>query len=371
MSRRVLVTGGAGFIGSHVVDRLVERGDEVRVLDSVVEQVHGVEGPRYLNGGAEFVRGDVRDGAVVAAATAGVDSVIHLAAEVGVGQSMYEVERYVDANICGTAILLEHLVGSGQSVERFVVASSMSIYGEGSYVCDEHGIVFPRERGHDALRRGDYESRCPECSAFVTPVPTSETKPICPTSVYAISKLDQELLTLSLCGAYGIGALALRFFNVYGARQALSNPYTGVGAIFSSRLLNGRPPLVFEDGEQLRDFVHVDDVARAVVLALDSPCSGEALNVGTGEPISVNGVAKLLAAELGVDLAPEITGQYRAGDIRHCYADPTRAEEILGFRAAVPFSCGVAELTRWVSEQIATDGADVARSQLEARGLTR
>ncbi len=328
-------------------------------------------GLSYVNDRAELMIGDVRDRAVVVRATAGVDSIIHLAAEVGVGQSMYEVQRYIDANTGGTANLLEHLVTSGHDLDRFVVASSMSVYGEGSYLCEEHGTVYPGERSPQALERGDYEAHCPTCAAIAIPVPTSESKPIQPTSVYAISKLDQELLTLSLCGAYGIGALALRFFNVYGTRQALSNPYTGVGAIFSARLLNGRPPLVFEDGEQLRDFVHVDDIARAVILALDSTERGATINVGTGDPISVNNVAKLLGAELGVEIEPEVTGQHRAGDIRHCYADPSRARDLLGFEAEVPFSSGVAELMQWVCQQTAADEVDRARSELEARGLTR
>ncbi len=259
---RVLITGGAGFIGSHVAESLLAAGHEVRVYDSLVEQVHGGRGPVNVPDEAEFVLGDVRDSGALRRALRGVDAIVHHAAEVGVGQSMYQISRYVDGNTGGTGVLLELLANERHQVERIVVASSMSVYGEGAYRCEQHGVVHPRPRGDLQLGARDWDMRCPECTQRVSPVPTPESKPLQPASIYAISKLDQELMCLAVGRAYDIGVVALRYFNTYGPRQALSNPYTGVAAIFSSRLMNGQPALVFEDGAQLRDFVHVQDVAR-------------------------------------------------------------------------------------------------------------
>jgi dTDP-L-rhamnose 4-epimerase len=372
MKPLVLVTGGAGFIGSHIVELLLERGYPVRVFDKLVEQVHGGAGPRFVPKGAEFIRGDVRDVDALRKALVGVRRVIHQAAEVGVGQSMYEVVRYVDANTGGTAVLLELLANQRHQVEKVIVASSMSIYGEGAYQCAEHERVYPRIRPEAQLARRTWEVFCPRCGHPVEPVPTPEDKPVFPTSIYAISKMDQELMCLIIGSAYGIPVTALRYFNVYGPRQALSNPYTGVAAIFSSRLLGGRAPLVFEDGRQSRDFVHVTDIARANLLALESDRSdGEAINIGTGRPTTVARVAHLLAHHLGVDAEPEIVGQFRAGDIRHCYADITRARERLGFEPRVAFEEGIVDLVAWVREQEAIDKVDAARAELERRGLTR
>lgn len=366
----VLVTGGAGFIGSHVAEQLLRQGNSVRAYDSLVPQVHQGAGPRYVPAGAEFIEGDVRDRDRLAKALQGVDRVVHLAAEVGVGQSMYEVSRYVDANTSGTGVLLDIIANDKTDVSRIVVASSMSIYGEGSYQCPDHGLMAPGLRPESQLTARQWDPRCPACGAALSPVPTAEDKQLLPTSVYAISKMDQELLCLSVGAAYGVGVVALRYFNAYGPRQALSNPYTGVAAIFSGRLLNGRPPLAFEDGEQLRDFVHVRDVARATVLALVSEkATGQAVNIGVGAPLTIAQVAQLLAEQLGVDIGPEITGKFRAGDIRHCWADPTRAEQLLGFKAEIPLEAGVAELIEWVSTQAAEDQVDKAYAELGRRGL--
>jgi dTDP-L-rhamnose 4-epimerase len=372
MKPLVLVTGGAGFIGSYIVELLLERGYPVRVYDKLVEQVHGGTSPKYVPEEVEFVQGDMRDVDTLRQALKGVQLIIHDAAEVGVGQSMYEIVRYVDANTGGTAVLLELLANEPHQVEKIVVASSMSIYGEGAYFCDNDGEVYPRMRPEEQLARYEWEVRCPKCERPLSPLPTPEGKPLFPTSIYAISKMDQELMCLAVGPAYDIPIVALRYFNTYGPRQALSNPYTGVAAIFSSRLLNGRAPVVFEDGHQTRDFIHVTDIALANTLALESDRpNGQVLNVGTGRRTSVLEVARVLARRLGVDIEPEVVGKYRAGDIRHCYADISRARELLGFEAIVRFEDGVGELVEWVREQEAVDHIDSAYAELERRGLTR
>ena len=372
MKPLVLVTGGAGFIGSHIVEMLLELGYPVRVYDKLVEQVHGGRGPTHVPEGAEFIEADMRDADALRRALDGVHVVVHQAAEVGVGQSMYEIVRYSDANTGGTAVLLELLTNEPHQVQKIVVASSMSIYGEGAYFCSRDGQVHPRLRSAEQLARQEWEVHCPKCGQLVEPIPTPEEKPLFPTSIYAISKMDQELMCLAVGQAYGLPIVALRYFNAYGPRQSLSNPYTGVAAIFSSRLLNGRPPTIFEDGQQTRDFIHVTDVARANVLALESErANGEVLNIGTGRPTSILEVAHTLAQRLGVDIEPDIVGEYRAGDIRHCYADISKARELLGFDARVRFEEGMGELINWVREQEAIDRVDVARAELERRGLTR
>lgn len=370
---KILVTGGAGFIGSHVVDRLLVQDHSVRVYDKLVEQVHESSVPQYVPTDVEFIRGDMCDRSTLAAALHGVDKIVHLAAEVGVGQSMYEVSRYVDANTSGTGVLLDILANDEHTVEKLVVASSMSIYGEGMYRCPEHGDMSPRLRTEMQLQQRRWELACPRCGADLLPVPTTEDKALFPTSVYAISKMDQELLCLSVGAAYGISTTAVRYFNAYGPRQALSNPYTGVAAIFSGRLLNGQAPIVTEDGHQMRDFIHVEDVARATVLALDAArADGRAINIGVGDPISILEVATTLAEAIGrSDIEPQITGRYRAGDIRHCWADPTLARDLLGFEAEHRFrDDGVHELVKWVSTQTAVDRAEAAHAELTRRGLT-
>ncbi len=347
---RVLVTGGAGFIGSHLVDALLERGNEVRILDSLDPQVHdGV--PSYLSREAELVVGDVRDHDAVGRCLEGCDRLVHLAAAVGVGQSMYEIERYTSVNAIGCAVVLEEATTVRDRLEKVVVASSMSIYGEGAYRCPVEDVdVLVEARPEAQLVRREWEPRCPACDAELEPLPTSERKPLQPTSIYAVGKRDHEEMTLAWSRAYGVPATALRFFNVYGPRQALSNPYTGVAAIFASRLLNDRPPVVFEDGRQARDFVHVTDIARAVLLALEPGAGdGAAINVGTGRATSVLDVASALGAGLGKQLEPEIRNEFRAGDIRHCYADIARSRSLLGFEPRVVFAEGAAELAAWLA----------------------
>ena len=369
---KILVTGGAGFIGSHLVDALVARGHEVRVLDLLLAQVHAEGSPKYLNPAAEFIQGDVCDAALLECALAGVEVVYHEAAEVGVGQSMYEVQRYVRTNDMGTAALLEALMARRGQIRKLVVASSMSIYGEGAYNCAACGLVYPQLRPASQLLERRWEVECPQCGAPVAPAPTSEQKPLFPTSVYAITKQDQEQFCLVVGRAYDIPTVALRYFNVYGTRQALSNPYTGVCAIFSSRLLNEQRPMIFEDGEQTRDFVHVTDIVQANLLALQTDRADYmAVNVGTGRATSVREVARLLAAGLGKDLEPEIIAKYREGDIRHCVADISRARQLLGYEPRVTLETGIPELLEWVRRQSAVDSIAKATSELEARYLVR
>jgi dTDP-L-rhamnose 4-epimerase len=368
----VLVTGGAGFIGSHLVDALVERGHKVRVLDAVVPQVHESGEPQYLNSHAEFLYGDVCDSDLVRKALKGIDVIYHEAAEVGVGQSMYEIGRYVRANDLGTAVLLEAVVESRAPIRKLVVASSMSIYGEGAYQCVSCGVSHPQIRPASQLMDRRWEVECPGCGEALKPTGTSEGKPLFPTSVYAVTKQDQEQFCLIVGRAYGIPTVALRYFNVYGTRQALSNPYTGVCAIFSARLLNDQPPVIFEDGEQTRDFVHVSDIVQANLLALDKDGADyQAVNVGTGVPTSVRQIVRILAHGLGKSIEPEIIGKYREGDIRHCIADISRGRAMLGYEPKTNIEQGMPELIEWVRQQTATDRVERARTEMESRQLVR
>jgi dTDP-L-rhamnose 4-epimerase len=369
MSDRVLITGGAGFIGSHVANELLAHGYRVRALDSLIPQVHGPDPrrPAYLANDVELVIGDVRDPDAVRRALDGVDVVYHFAARVGVGQSMYELAEYTGVNDVGTAVLLEALIA--HPVRRLIVASSMSIYGEGSYRDDAEQVHDRIARTRDQLARGDWDPRGPE-GQRLTPVPTPETKPPNLASVYALSKYDQERISLLIGEAYRIPTVALRFFNAYGPDQALSNPYTGVLAIFAARLLNGKPPVIFEDGEQRRDFVHVRDVALACRLALEvDTAAGRVFNVASGHAITIREVAERMARVLGRDLAPEISGQYRVGDIRHCTADIGLAHRVLGYSPRIALDDGLAELAQWLSTQRADDRVDDMRAELSRRGL--
>ncbi len=370
----VLVTGGAGFIGSHLVDALMARGLTIRVLDKLDPQVHGsgASHPRLLPPGVEFLHGSVADRGLVERALRNIQAVVHLAAAVGVGQSMYAIAPYAEANVQGTAVLLDTIVNGHHPVRRLVVASSMSIYGEGRYRCADCGPVSPSLRSLRQLQARDWEMRCPACRSPVEAVPTDEEKPLLPTSVYAVTKRDQEELCLCVGRAYGIPAVALRLFNAYGPRQALSNPYTGAAAIFASRLLNGQPPLVYEDGLQSRDFIHVSDVVSAFCLALErTDVADVAVNIGTGRATSILEVAQLLGQALGVIRSPEIVGKFREGDIRHCVADIGRARRLLGFRPRVPLEEGIAELASWARTVQAEDRVAQARAELDARGLLR
>ncbi len=365
-----LITGGAGFVGSHLADELLRYGYRVRVLDNLDPQVHGAGGkrPAYLDPTVELQVGDVRDADAVQRALHGVDAVFHFASAVGVGQSMYQIERYTDINNRGTAVLLEAL--SHAQVSRLVVASSMSLYGEGLYCDDRGNLVAPPPRPRKQLLRGEWDVRGPKGEELV-PLVTPESKAAHPSSVYALSKYDQERMCLMVGEAYGIPVVALRFFNIYGSRQALSNPYTGVLAIFAARYLCGRPPLIFEDGLQRRDFVSVHDVVRACRLALEVPdASGHVLNIGSGQASTVVEIAAALAKALHrSEIEPEITRKFRVGDIRHCFADISLARQVLGYAPRVSLEQGLEELVEWIRTQNVEDRVDLADRELAHRGL--
>ncbi|PKD16216.1 dehydratase [Salegentibacter salinarum] len=369
MSKKVLITGGAGFIGSHLADDLLKEGYEVRALDCLSPQVHGEkrDRPNYLHKDVELIIGDIRDKEIVSLALQDVSIVFHLASMVGVGQSMYEIRKYTDVNNLGTAILMECLIDS--SVEKLITASSMSIYGEGAYQ-DGFGTIHHNSKRYVSdLKNKKWELY--NDGQELQPVPTSENKVPALSSVYALSKYDQERLSLITGEAYNIPTTALRFFNVYGTRQALSNPYTGVLAIFASRFINNKPPVIFEDGNQQRDFIHVSDVARACVLAMESEkANGEVFNIGSGKQYKISFVAQKLAHVMGKEIKPEISGEYRVGDIRHCFGDISKARKLLSFEPQKNFDDGLLELSQWLEHQIANDSIEKANQELSKRGLT-
>lgn len=364
MNKHVLITGGAGFIGSHLTDAMLARGYEVTVLDKLAPQVHGeaeldADGwPIYLDPRARRIRGDLLDDDVFEASLAGVTHLAHLAASVGVGQSMTNIVDYTRNNVMSAATMLEVLSRAPHTVERIAVASSMSIYGEGAYTRKSGEPVFPDLRTHEQLASGHWELI--DHDEELRPLPTGEDKLLRPASIYAVNKRDHEEMFLSVGRALEIPTVALRLFNAYGSRQALSNPYTGVAAIFISRLLNDQPPLIFEDGEQLRDFVHVRDVAEAFAVVLESDRAlWDAFNVGSGRPISVTQMAQILARLLHKNIAPEIMNKCRVGDIRHCFADISKIDRMFGFEPRQTLETGMAELIDWV----AAAKAPVNRSQ--------
>jgi dTDP-L-rhamnose 4-epimerase len=382
MPKHVLVTGGAGFVGSHIVDELVARGHEVRVLDTLDRQVHGPHAsepgfrPEYLNPAAELLDGSCGDWNAVDRALDGIDVVFHEAAVVGVGQSMYEIDRYVAANTQSTAVLLQAIVDrrDEQPLERLIVASSMSIYGEGQYRLPDGTVYAPRMRPDSQLAEKQWEMLGPN-GAVAVPEPTSEEKLLQTTSVYALSKRDQEDYCLLIGSVYGIPTVALRYFNIYGPRQALSNPYTGVAAIFGSCLLNGDAPIIYEDGRQSRDFIHVTDIVQANMLALEADpaaVAGQVFNVGTGQPTNLIELLELLEKALDVSgIEPIIPGQFRTGDIRHCYADISRISKMLGYRPTVDLDTGLIELAAWMGTQSAQNFTRRAAAELERKGLVR
>jgi dTDP-L-rhamnose 4-epimerase len=371
MTEHVLITGGAGFIGSHLADALVRRGDRVRVLDDLLPQAHPAGRPEHLPEDVELIVGDLRNADDVRRALEGVSLVFHLGGMVGNGQSMVEVRRYVDVNAVGTATLLEELLERRDQIRRLIVASSMVVYGDGAYRCEQHGELVTAERSRERLSNQHWESTCPQCGKEVTPVAISEKHPLAPNSVYGISKRDQEELCLVLGRTYQLPTIALRYLCTYGSRQALGNPYTGVAAIWAARMLNGKEPLIFEDGKQLRDFVHVSDVVAATVAAGDAGAQADyqALNIGSGKKWTITELAQGLGKALGRQARPELPGRYRVGDIRHCFADVSRAEALLDWKPKVELDAGIEEFAAWAREQRPTDRSDDAFAELTERGV--
>jgi dTDP-L-rhamnose 4-epimerase len=368
---KVLVTGGAGFIGSYIVDELVRRGCQVRIFDSLDPQVHPTgEKPAYLNADAEFIQGDVRDKDALQKAMEGQEFVFHKAAAVGVGQSQYRIKHYVDVNTGGTANLLDLLVNTKHSVRKLIVASSQTSYGEGFCECPEHGRIKPEYRAEEQLKDNRWEHECPHCGAVMKPVPTPENAPLACKSIYALTKRDQEDMSFSIGGAYGIPVTAFRYFNVYGPRQSLSNPYTGVIAIFMSRLANGNQPVIYEDGNQSRDFISVHDIVQANMLAMENGASnGQVFNVGSEKSTTIREIALMLSDIYGVAIQPEITGQYRKNDTRHCTADTAKIRSVLGFLPRVSLRQGMEEVVEWSRGENAEDRFEQAARELSEKGL--
>jgi dTDP-L-rhamnose 4-epimerase len=377
VSQTVLVTGGLGFIGLNLTRELVRFGEHVVILDNLSPQIHGVlpqlRDPILESPQVKIIRGDVTDVLAVGRSIVGVDAIVHLAAETGTAQSMYEVAHYNRVNSQGTAILLDYLVNNSHQVKRFVLASSRSIYGEGAYQCANCGVVHPTSRTLETLMTRDWELHCPSCHGPISPIPTSEDAKIQPASIYAATKFAQEDLVRISCAALGIGATVLRFQNVYGAGQSLNNPYTGILSIFSTRIRRGFPLPIFEDGRESRDFVHVSDVVHAIRLGLQLETQGaEVLNVGSGVASSVFEVAQLLHSLLGGDgrSLPVTTGEFRVGDIRHCYADVSRLARVLAWTPQIDLSTGLREFSEWVLEQpLPEDQLDQANAELRRRRM--
>ena len=368
---KILITGGAGFIGSFLVDKLVSLGHEVRILDNLEEQVHGGKKPDYLNLQAEFIKGDVRDYDVLKQALGGIEVVFHEAAAVGVAQSNYEIKKYTDVNVGGTANLLDIVVNDKHSsVKKILTTSSMTAYAEGMYRCPQCGQVKGELRPLNQLEQKDWQMYCPNCHSSIEPIPTPETAPQPCNSIYALSKKTQEEMLMLTGKMYQMPTVALRCFNVYGPRQSISNPYTGVTAIFIARLKNNQPPVIYEEGLQTRDFISVHDVIEALILAMSNPKANyQVMNIGSGQPTTIKDVALKLVRLMDKQIQPQISGEFRINDIRHCYADISLAEKILGWRPKVNFDQGMRELIDWSLTQPSTDDFIKAEQQLRQRGL--
>jgi len=363
---KVLVTGGAGFIGSHTVDLLIDEGHKVIILDNLEPQVHGNKKPDYVNKEAKFVLGDVTNADTWKNVLKDVDAIINLAAMVGVGQSMYQPVRYLNVNTIGTAKMYETLLTNPElkkRIQKIIVASSMSIYGEGAYECKNCGIVYPGLRSKKQLEEKDWEIHCPKCGEYVKPVPTNEDKPAFNLSTYALSKYDQEKISLNYGFALNIPTAALRYFNVYGPRQSLSNPYTGVCAIFSSRIKNNNPPTIYEDGEQIRDFIYVEDIARANILCLEKINDVDFFNVCSGESTDILKIAGTLIKLHKSSVEPKITEEFRVGDVRHIFGDASKIKKKLGFIAKTSLEKGFEKLINWSETQQAIDKFEEAEKE--------
>lgn len=374
---KVLVTGGAGFIGSNIALKLQSKGYEVAVLDSLSEQIHGAKpeetSPLYrsIKNKVEFVRGSVCNRSDWERALIDVDYVIHMAAETGTGQSMYEIGKYVESNIGGTALLLDILANQPHKVKRVVVAESRAIYGEGKYICPKCGEVYPLARKNENMAKGDFECKCPKCGSEVRLVATTEESKIHPNSVYGITKQVQGQLVHLVCQSIGVESVSFRYQNVYGPGQSLSNPYTGILSIFSTRIKNGNGINIFEDGKETRDFVYIDDVVDATILGLEVPeANRHVFNIGTGVATDVLTVARTLCEKYGIQVPVTVSGNYRLGDIRHNYADITLARRILGFEPKWSFEKGIEQFTKWVNQQdVQEDNYEASIAEMKAKGL--
>lgn len=369
--KKILVTGGAGFIGSHLVDGLIAKGYLVRVMDNLYKQIHPTgKLPKYFNAEAEFMKGDVTVRADWQKALNGVDAVYHLAAAVGVGQSMYEIEHYVKVNSLGTSILLDILANKKHSVKKIIVAASMSSYGEGTYKCKDCGLIKPPLRSEKQLERQDFNVYCPHCNQIVVPVPTNEEAKQNCNSIYAINKKNQEEMVLNIGLAYKIPAVALRYFNVYGTRQSLSNPYNGVVAIFMSRIKNNKPPIINEDGLQTRDFIHISDITAANISCLEEDGANyQSFNVGSGRPITIKEIAETLCQIYKSKKKPDITSKTRKLDVRHCFADISKIKKLVGWQPKMDLNEGLSEVVSWAEKEESVDKLDFALKELSKRGL--
>ncbi len=373
----MLITGGAGFIGSHIALKLIGRGYEVTVIDSLSEQIHGIDpsktSPLYssIKDKVRFIKGDISDKALLSKSLEGVDYVIHLAAETGTGQSMYEIKRYIDVNIGGTALLLDVLTNTMNHVKRVVVAESRAIYGEGKYHCEKCGDVYPLRRNEEDMAKGDFECHCPKCGRRVRSVATTEDSEIHPSSVYGIGKQVQGQLAHLICKNIGIESVSFRYQNVYGPGQSLSNPYTGILSIFSNRIKSHKGINIFEDGKETRDFVYIDDVVDATIAGMEVPeANGKVFNIGTGIATDVLSVAKTLCNYYGINVPLTVSGNYRVGDIRHNYADITLAKQILGFHPKWSFEAGIKQFTDWVNcQELRTDNYEASLDEMKQKGL--
>ena len=370
--KKILITGGAGFIGSHTADALLKKGYEVRVLDVLDPQIHGEKQvpPVYLDERVELMIGDIRYREDVAKAIEGIDAIYHFAAKTGVGQSMYEIHSYCDVNVNGTAMLLDVLANTRNGVKKIILSSSRAVYGEGQYECTACGVVFPPPRTKEQLMAQKWEISCPTCGTDLKSMPTVETKPPAPISVYALTKRIQEDLIQTFSVTYGTPFVILRYFNVYGTRQAINNPYTGIGAIFTNRVLSGNDIIIYEDGKPGRDFVNVRDVVQANLLALENNMAeNDVFNVGTGKTLSVFDLATLINQKLKSNNELQFTKQFRVGDVRDCYADITKSVTILGYHPTVSFEDGVEELISWACGEQVIDCYIQAEKELIKRGL--
>jgi len=377
MTRKVLITGGAGFIGSHLVDKLIEqKGYQVSILDNLEEQVHGKTNkpPSYLSKSSLFFKGSVTDYKKLEELVKENEIIFHLAAIVGVGQSMYQIKKYVDNNIRGLANLFDILVNSEHNVKKVIIASSNTVYGEAKSQCNKCGVIFPKLRSLNQLKRKDWELNCPKCGSKVKPLLTDENSPLNPSSIYAFSKQTQENLGLIIASTYGINTTVLRFFLVYGPRQSLSNPYTGVCSIFTIRAIYGKSPIIFEDGNQTRDFINVDDICQALILAMEkNAANGEIFNVGTGTPIKIKELAEIIIKKINPKLKPLYTQQFRIGDIRHSVADISKIKNKLGFSPNITFKEGINDLIEWVKIQKKDiqEPSQKAMKELKEKGLLK